>query len=85
MKEVVLPSGGFAKSRPILVSDMVAAFAQANGLGSTAILVHRCVTVDDSPLALIQVLSMEWTEACPLFTLMTNQLNEALKTKDGIA
>lgn len=85
MKEIVLPSGGFAKARPILVSDMLAAFSQNQGFGAIALLVSRCVTVDDVPLALIQVLAMEWTEACPLFTLMSDQLNEALKTKDGIA
>ncbi len=86
MTEIVLPSGEFCRVGTIRVMDMAAAFAVGNsGILSMAILAHRLATIDGSPITLDQVLQMPHANAAPIFHLLTKQMHDSLKTREGIA
>lgn len=84
-REVVLPSGEFCEVGTIIVADMAAAFSTQSGLLAMSILAHRLAKIDGQPLTLERIISMPYSDAAPIFFLLTQQLDSAYKTRAGIA
>lgn len=83
--EIVLPTGEFCEVGIITVADMAAAFTSHGGLLAMSILAHRLAKIDGKSLSLDEVVSMPYSKAAPIFTLLTQQLDSAYKTRLGIA
>lgn len=82
--ELVLPSGRFARVRPITVRDLIVAFDD-NSLAMQAKLVALTTTIDGQPLHLEQWVEMELDEFYPIMTHIGDVLRQTLKHTKGIA
>lgn len=80
MKELVLPSGKFARMRAILAIDILISFKAEF---PEAALISRVITLDDSPIPYAEVLTMEGQEFSPLLG-MVGEVIKSFKLK-GIA
>lgn len=75
--EIVLPSGRFARFRPVLAVDILFAFKTQF---PEAALISRVVTFDSESLSYEQVLSMEAEEFMPV-TVKINEILSKIKFK----
>jgi len=83
-REVVLPSGRFAKIRPILWGDMVAAY-DTNTYVMVTKLAARLVSIDEHVVSMEELLNMEAEEFMPINEMLCKSMSSALKFKDGVA
>ena len=79
--EIVLPSGKFARIRPILTVDFLLA---ANAEHMIAALVASNTLIDDEYVTYQEVLEMPLEDAMPLLDLINSKLSSANKTVKGV-
>ena len=79
--EIVLPSGKFARIRPILTVDFILA---ANAEHMIAALVASNTLIDDEYVTYQEVLEMPLEDAMPLLDLINLKLKLANKTVKGV-
>lgn len=79
--EIVLPSGKFARIRPILTVDFLLA---ANAEHMIAALVASNTLIDDEYVTYQEVLEMPLEDAMPLLDLINLKLKLANKTVKGV-
>lgn len=75
--EIVLPSGKFARFRPIVALDILMAIGSEH---IHALLISRVVTIDDESLTYEEVLQMPAEEFVPLLGRM-NEMMSKVKLK----
>ena len=75
--EIVLPSGKFARFRPIIALDILMAVGVEH---IHALLISRIVTIDDESLTYEEVLQMPAEEFVPLLGRM-NEMMSKVKLK----
>ena len=75
--EIVLPSGRFARFRPVLAIDILLGF---KAQFPEAAVISRVVTLDGESLSYEQVLSMEAEEFMPVM-VKTNEILSKIKFK----
>jgi hypothetical protein len=84
MKELVLPSGRFARIRPMVWGDFIAAMGQGE-LMST-VLITRCVTIDDQQLTVEELLAADPREIFPIHRIVSEDLGAIVASpQKGIA
>lgn len=76
MTEIILPSGRFARVRPMLAIDLLLA-GKAEFL--EAALVARMVTIDDEPISYQDALVMDIEEFMPILAELSKRLPQSRK------
>ena len=85
MKELVLPSGRFARQvRRPNVLDLALSFHKSPIL-MLAVLAQRTVSIDDEMLPLETWLAMDAAEFFPLVEVLNREMNEMISHLKGIA
>ena len=79
--EIVLPSGKFARIRPILTVDFLLA---ASAEHMMAALVASNTLIDDEYVTYQDVLQMPLEDSLPLMDIINLKLNSANKTVKGV-
>ena len=74
IKEVILPSGGFARVRPLTGRDLVRAMKEVGGptsdMNLTLFLICLSVTIDEQPVSYEQLLNMDYRDCFELCKLV---------------
>lgn len=83
-QEIVLPSGRFARIRPIKWEDFVLSY-DTDLYKMITKLTTRCVTIDGTGLTYQQVLDLDLDEMLPINTLLGDMATNALANRKGIA
>ena len=76
MTEIILPSGRFARVRPMLAIDLLLGM-KAEFL--EAALVARMVTIDDEPISYQDALVMDIEEFIPIIAELSKRLPQSRK------
>lgn len=72
MTEAVLPSGKFARMRPLTGRDYLEMLkAAGQGLDGGFALIASSVTIDDRPIAYAELLEMDFRDVARLMALVT--------------
>lgn len=82
--EVVLPSGVFARIRPVLVRDVSVANA-VHPACFMAALISQVVLFDGKQLTVDEVLELEYADVMPIYEVLTRAMKKAMITKSGVA
>lgn len=83
-KEVVLPSGKFARIRPLTLGDLVVSYGD-NSYLMFAKLASRATTIDGDCLTLDEFLEMDMNDFFLIQQIINANIMQGLATKGGIA
>jgi len=83
-QEIVLPSGRFARVRPIKWEDFVLSY-DADLYKMITKPTVRCVTIDGAALVYQEVLDLDLDEMLPINHILGEMATNALANKKGIA
>ena len=73
-KEIILPSGRFARIKPISLRHYIA-IAEYPKEWATAVAMALCVELDDEPMTIEQALELPFKEASPIVVLLNEMIS----------
>lgn len=82
-REVVLPSGRYARLRVITPFDMITCYSE-NPFSFSASVMVSAVTIDEAPVTVDTLKNMSIEEASPIYTMIAEALKDAMKFQGGI-
>ncbi len=82
-REIVLPSGRYARMRPLMWLDMVQSYDE-NPFAWMAKLAVRVIEIDGVCMSAEHVLEMDMMEAMPVLNMLSEALKEVYKFRGGI-
>lgn len=82
-REVVLPSGRYARLRKLTAFDLTTCYDE-NAFRMMAMVMVSAVTIDDKPLDVDDLKTLDLEEAAPIYGMISEALKQAMQFHGGI-